>query len=143
MKLFSDNLTSIPPKNLRPFLSQLFFTTQQHFPEKIPSTPNFPEKIIISPESQSSEEKNKFLVTLLSHKSNPKSALKFFHQVERKRGFVKTVDFISLLIHILSSNAKTCGSLQYLLNNYVFGDATPSAKVFMVLNPIHGFLIIC
>jgi hypothetical protein len=71
------------------------------------------------------------LDTLLRHKSKPKSAFKIFQNVERKRGFVKTVDVLCLLLQILSSNPKTHGYVRPLLHTYVSGNAIPCAKVIV------------
>ncbi|QHN78432.1 hypothetical protein S83_067044 [Arachis hypogaea] len=98
-----------------------------HFSKKID---DFPMKI--SAEGQSHLEvisKDCVLDTLLSHKPDPKLALKFLKGVERRRGFVKTVDVLCLLMHILASSPDTYGVLRNLLNNYVFADSSPTVTL--------------
>ncbi|GAU28044.1 hypothetical protein TSUD_265020 [Trifolium subterraneum] len=123
MRFSNKFFTLIPPKNLRPFSQHSTTTTPtQHFSEKI-----------ISPESQSSKpsSQNQILDTLFRYKSKPESALKFFQNLEKKRGFVKTVDVFCLLLQILSSSPKTHGSVQVLVYHYVSGNAIPCAKVIV------------
>lgn len=127
-------LSSIHPKNLRPS-SQLFSThllppDAVHFPEKM-TTSDFPGKI--PPEAPCIPSQKQVLDTLLLHKADPRSALRFFKQVETKGGFAKTADVLCLLLQILASSPETHGDAKHLLNKYVFGDSAPAAKVLVEL----------
>ncbi|MED6195514.1 hypothetical protein PIB30_038550 [Stylosanthes scabra] len=148
--MFSNNLSLLPLKNFRflsqfnhlctktPFPSDPLPHSQSQDPENDPSN-HFSKKIDdfpmnISAEAQSHLEvisKDCVLETLLSHKADPKSALKFFKGAVRRRGFVKTVDVLCLLVHILASSPDTYGVLRSLLNNYVFADSSPTVRVLV------------
>ncbi|XP_020219593.1 uncharacterized protein LOC109802585 [Cajanus cajan] len=134
-------LFSIPTKILPPFpqrYSNLVLPTDpppptpalDNFPGKIASSFNFPETIAPEP-SWVVPSQDEVLDTLLRHKGDPASALRFFKGIERQRVFVKTADVLCLLLQILASCPNTHGDAKYLLNSYVFGDSAPVAKVLV------------
>ena len=118
----SKSLCSKPQVPNKPFLSQSPLVadnpddnTNPNFPEKITSDTHFPgnptgtESIDTHLPSPGSGPDNltqlNVINTLLSHKDDPVSALKYFNRVEMKRDFVKSVDALCVLLHILMGSS--------------------------------------
>ncbi|KAM1525400.1 hypothetical protein ACFX10_009868 [Malus domestica] len=88
----------------------------------VASDPNQGE--FAAPVSEDSElTQTSVINTLLSHKRKPNSAVNYFKWAERERGFVRGVDAVCVLLHILMGNPKTHGRAKMLLNQYVSGNS--------------------
>ncbi|KAE8654485.1 hypothetical protein F3Y22_tig00117048pilonHSYRG00393 [Hibiscus syriacus] len=86
----------------------------------------------LSSSEDTSLTQNHVINTLLSHKTDAVSALKNFRSVEKKRGFVESIDAFCVLLHILVGCSQTHKHAQYLLNNK-FGSyhSGPAPFVFL------------
>ncbi|KAE8687134.1 tRNA (cytosine-5-)-methyltransferase-like [Hibiscus syriacus] len=155
MKSPLKNLSSIPPFLLRYFSSPKHLCSHPQTP--IPHTPNptatiSPEKITSdshptskqpfsdseNPHLPSSSSEDTSLTqthvinTLLSHKNDSVSALKYFRSIEKKRCFVDSIDGLCVLLHILVGSSQTHKHAQYLLNNNFGSDHSgPAPFVFL------------
>ncbi|XP_016648980.1 PREDICTED: pentatricopeptide repeat-containing protein At2g39230, mitochondrial-like [Prunus mume] len=102
-------------------------TSKSDFPEKATSEIEFHEDLF----GRDSEiTQTKVISTLLSHRSEPNSALEHFIWAEKERGFLKGVDAFCVLLHILTRFEETHVRAQILLNQYASGDSGPAQQVF-------------
>nr|DAD37309.1 TPA_asm: hypothetical protein HUJ06_007950 [Nelumbo nucifera] len=68
---------------------------------------------------------------LLNYKHDPTSALKFFKWAEKKqRGFVRNVDALCVMVHILALSKRPWGARD-LLSQCISGNSSPSASVLV------------
>ncbi|EOY31434.1 Pentatricopeptide repeat superfamily protein, putative [Theobroma cacao] len=139
--LCSNPQTPLPgnPNPNTNFLEKV--TSDSHCPSKsisdsdspgslIPPTPKDP-RLTPSLTQDTSLTRTHVINTLLIHRNNPESALKYFRFVENKRGFVRSIDVFCVLLHILVGSQQTNKQVKYLLNRFVAGDSGPTPIVFL------------
>ncbi|KAB5553316.1 hypothetical protein DKX38_010627 [Salix brachista] len=96
---------------------------------------NFPENITdipgkTAPTSQDSVlTQTQCINTLLSHQNDPQSAFSYFTWASKKRGLIRSVDALCVLLHILAKSTETCGKARDLLNRFASDDWGPVPSV--------------
>ncbi|KAK9273046.1 hypothetical protein L1049_017853 [Liquidambar formosana] len=126
-------------------VSTLQYSSESHFLENPNPNTDFSEKP--TSESSASDSRNTQFITpssketvftkthvidtLLTHKNDPISALRYFKRAVKMEDFVKDVDVFCVLLHILTGSSGTHRYARNLLNRYVRGDLGPMARVFV------------
>ncbi|KAF2287207.1 hypothetical protein GH714_039343 [Hevea brasiliensis] len=115
--------------------------TNIHFPEKPASDFNFqgnqtfPESEQVKFTTLTSQDtvltRTNAIDTLLSHRNDPMSALTYFNRLERTRKFVRSLDSLCVLLHILTRSSETSRRAQNLLNRFISGDSGPMPTVLV------------
>ncbi|KAK9088360.1 hypothetical protein Scep_027442 [Stephania cephalantha] len=117
MKLYSAN-SPLSPAILR---SRARFLTSCSV-----STSQSQEDLSVSPIPEPYLKLDEFGSTV----NDPRSALNYFKWAEKQRGFVRGVDALCILLHILTKSRRIQAA-HFLLNRHVSGNSSPSASVLI------------
>ncbi|XXG45650.1 hypothetical protein AAC387_Pa02g0681 [Persea americana] len=101
--------------------------SENSFPDK-PTSQNSEE--IISCSSDSFLTQDSVIEFLLLNRHDPNTALEFFHWAENRRGVVRGIDALCIMLHILVCSRRI-SSAQKLLNRSFSGTSIPSAGIFI------------
>ncbi|CAI0544575.1 unnamed protein product [Linum tenue] len=105
-----------PPQNLY---------SSSDVPNETSPEPHLPEIAIPGCKDSVSTQAD-VISSLLSRRNDPDSALQYFKWAERRRGLVRSIDSMCILLHILTKEPRTRRQAQYLLNQFASGDSGPT-----------------